>query len=50
MFRLFCRYANAAGHPVAYTDDIARNARASGVEPIAEACYCNAAASAKFRR
>ena len=47
---MFRRYADAAGHPVAYTDDIARNARASGVEPITQACYCNAAESAKFRR
>jgi hypothetical protein len=43
-------YVDAAGQPVAYTDDIARNARASGVGLVAEACYCNAAASATFRR
>jgi hypothetical protein len=44
------RYADTAARPVAYTDHVARNARASGVEPIAEACYCNAATSATFRR
>ena len=47
---MFRRYTDAVAYPVAYTHDIARNARASGVEPIAEACYCDAAASAMFRR